>query len=210
MFCPGCHAEYRQGITVCADCNYALVPVLDLPAEQEPMSDLLFESPSPVKYSAIMAALEKEKIPFQSNEQTGGFLYSSVNKPMHRVWIRPSDRERGNQVMDELFGPADEEPVELPAYDEPEGSLVGSGSPEDSRDSAESDVFPEDLTVAIWTGEDPTTADFVAMTLREHRIPALADVEDEETAPRVLVRAVDQERAREILKEIESSPMEGN
>ena len=34
MFCPNCKTEYREGFTVCADCNIDLVDAL--PKEKEP------------------------------------------------------------------------------------------------------------------------------------------------------------------------------
>jgi len=34
MFCPICKAEYREGFTMCADCNVKLVPSLDEKVEK--------------------------------------------------------------------------------------------------------------------------------------------------------------------------------
>ena len=34
MFCPQCRAEYREGFSICADCNIDLVD--ELPAEPQP------------------------------------------------------------------------------------------------------------------------------------------------------------------------------
>jgi len=40
MICPQCHAEYRDGFTVCADC--AVAPVAALPADK-PQTDVFDE-----------------------------------------------------------------------------------------------------------------------------------------------------------------------
>ena len=64
MFCPDCRAEYRQGFTVCADCEVALV--VELPAEPRHDADLVkvFETGDPALLPILHTVLEEGGIRF--------------------------------------------------------------------------------------------------------------------------------------------------
>ena len=65
MFCPVCHAEYREGFTHCSDCNVSLVAELgaaESAFSEEPV--VLWAGDDPVQYSAIVSALQRSGVSF--------------------------------------------------------------------------------------------------------------------------------------------------
>lgn len=70
MFCPVCHAEYREGFFRCNDCDVDLVHAL--PVEEQPSAGevhfvRLWQGADPVLYSALIAALRETDVPFFDN-----------------------------------------------------------------------------------------------------------------------------------------------
>ena len=70
MFCPSCHAEYREGFTRCTDCDVELVASL---TDEEKTFDeadrlvRLWRGANPALHSALTAALQSAGIPFFDN-----------------------------------------------------------------------------------------------------------------------------------------------
>ena len=65
MYCPKCQAEYREGFTVCADCNVELVEALP----PEPETDFADYEELLATYNqgdivTVKSILEKEGIPY--------------------------------------------------------------------------------------------------------------------------------------------------
>jgi len=88
-FCPGCKEEYRQGFSVCADCNQALVESLeDIPADK-PKEEwvfvehtLLCSIADDVNADILIAALKEDEIPVLAKKHgPGGYLtiYMEMN-----------------------------------------------------------------------------------------------------------------------------------
>ncbi|MBI5740487.1 MAG: DUF2007 domain-containing protein [Nitrospirae bacterium] len=65
MFCPGCKTEYREGFSVCADCNIGLVD--ELPSE--PFSEYveyeeIMVTYNPADVAIIKSILDAEEITY--------------------------------------------------------------------------------------------------------------------------------------------------
>lgn len=85
MFCPVCKCEYRQGFTMCADCDVALVA--ELPAEPVPATTLpdegsnlvpVFETSRQDEIVFLKAALEAE-----------GIIHHFSGENFHMMGVRP-------------------------------------------------------------------------------------------------------------------------
>ena len=61
MFCPKCRAEYEAGITVCKDCNVALVHALP---EEEELEIEPGEIPKDLKFEEILAGFDEDEIAY--------------------------------------------------------------------------------------------------------------------------------------------------
>jgi len=116
MFCPVCHAEYRQGTFVCADCNVALVPSLPhVPGESEDDPFCAFwEGDDPRLHAELCALLEDEGIHYKT-VQRGDHLFNIVSQPAFQIGVPFSLFERAEAAVKEAFGsdPAEQDPVRL-------------------------------------------------------------------------------------------------
>ncbi|HSE41338.1 MAG TPA: RING finger protein [Acidobacteriota bacterium] len=78
MICPKCNSEYREGFTICADCNVKLVPpdedsfIEDTENEDEPGEaiasshslEIIYETKSSTALDQIVKVVEAREIPY--------------------------------------------------------------------------------------------------------------------------------------------------
>ena len=204
MFCPLCQAEYREGFYRCADCDVDLVHFLaEPPAEEAPDEPLklLWRGQDPVLFTAVLSALNDAQIAHhdmttQDNEGLSSSSFPGVySAPGLEIRVFRSDLEDAQRVLGDvlqaLLAGADATPA-LEGGLEDETVLAGEIS---------DDWNPEEATAEVWSGNDRAMTQFLADTFRENGIPSRTLVESG-AAARVLVRAQDQGRAREIIRQI--------
>jgi len=112
MICPNCKAEYREGYTVCTDCQVPLVE--GLPSDEQPEPDLelvtVFDTGEPADILVAKSILDAEGIEYFAKDEGvqdlfgAGRLGSGFNTMAGQVEIqvRPEDAERARQILERL------------------------------------------------------------------------------------------------------------
>jgi hypothetical protein len=202
MFCPVCKAEYRQGITVCADCNVALVPALpDLSSGRSGPFATLWEGDDLALYTNLTKALDDAGIRHYDGPQRNYmrkeslFWLEGASPIMFSLAVWQADWEAARRILEELL---DQEPedVELPAADSPDETT--EERPQETELPGNWD--PATAAVPVWSGGDRKMAQFLASALRESGIPIRT--EELESQPVICVRPSDAARAQEIVREV--------
>jgi hypothetical protein len=205
MFCPVCHAEYRQGAAVCADCHAALVSQLpSIPGESEDDPFCAFWSgDDPRVHAELCALLEGEGIPYKTLRRED-HLFNIVSKPAFQIGVPYSLFEKAERAVKEAFSAGGEaadatESAETEARALPEpANFSDESAPKRSRSPDE--WIPEDAIAQVWTGDDPAFADLFSASLRENQIQCRTEERDGKC--RLYVLPFDESAAREILREI--------
>lgn len=210
MFCPECKTEYRTGFAVCADCGAKLVdrlPVVAASAEksaapQEPRPggppQLLWEGYAANDFNALSMALDSAGIPFESR---GGRERSFATHRPFSVLVRKEDLDDARKVAEDAFSePTLSERLERQAMDSADAQMNLS-VPEDASDDSVQEFSPDELVAEVWSGEERAFAQDIADCLRENGIGAQVRG-DASKAVRVVVRPVNTERAREIVRQV--------
>lgn len=113
MFCPDCGVEFEEGVTVCADCDVALV---DEGADEQDEHEggpvefsPLVESTEVGFFSLITTRLEEANIPwFVQGEESLGVLPHDGGKPQSPgaqvavVYVANNRFEAARQLMESL------------------------------------------------------------------------------------------------------------
>ncbi len=113
MICPKCKAEYREGYTVCVDCQVPLVEALSEEDEQpEPDLELVtvFDTGEPADVLVAKSILDAEGIEYFAKDEGvqdlfgAGRLGSGFNTMAGQVEIqvRPEDADRARQLLERL------------------------------------------------------------------------------------------------------------
>ncbi len=208
MFCPQCKAEYRKGITECADCQVPLVP--SLPAARESLVDTmsdgllvpLWEGEDLALHTSLLEALDEAGIRYFSKplgifpgaRRWDPYPIRPMTRFGYQVAVLSSNLAQAGEILENLL---DEEPQdkELPEQNDP-----AEAAPPQAPASA-----AEEPTWEVWSGADEEFAGFLQDALRENEIPLRAESSSGEN--KVFVRLSDASRAREILRElVEGAP----
>ena len=128
MICPQCKAEYREGFTVCADCEVQLVPgeaaFQDSQQALVPVARSEFESESedsdedpfckfwagndPRIHAELCLILEEERIPYRTIRREDHLFHFAVKAPL-MIGIPASLFEKAEAAIAAAYGTQDDE-----------------------------------------------------------------------------------------------------
>jgi len=165
MFCPVCKYEYRRGFTHCNDCDVDLVDALPseeevdhklrTPADEMDSPTLLWKGASGGTFSAITAALDAAKIPYNREDLDARLLYNDEYSELE-IWVPATSFTDAQNVLDEVLSTAANAALppdatnEIPAEDD-EGA-------DDIRHEALKELYPEDATAEVWSSHAANNA----------------------------------------------------
>lgn len=101
MFCPKCKSEYREGFTVCADCDIALIE--ELPPEKEPVFveyEEVLGTYNPADIMIIKSILDAENITYYFNAEH--FMYVRPMAEPARLMVAKEDVETAKEIIKDL------------------------------------------------------------------------------------------------------------
>jgi len=223
MFCPQCNAEYRPGFTRCSDCGLDLVqdpPHLALAGKQpvepgDPNEDpfcSFWKGQDARVFAELCEVLEKAGVPYKTVYRSD-HLFNFSNFPAYEVGVPFSLFSKAEKAVQETYGTDDVQDV---GVQELAGRLAAPGDPvpmlperlklppeiiPDPPDPGEnSDWFPEDATVNVWSTDSGAPSEFLVAALHENGIHCRVDQRDQRAELYVLPHDVS--RAREVIREI--------
>jgi len=233
MFCPQCNVEYRPGFTRCSDCQVDLVqdpphfalagkhPVEPGDPNEDPFCSFWKGQDARV-LAELCEVLEEAGVPYKTVYRSD-HLFNFSNFPAYEVGVPFSLFGKAEKAVQETYGTDDVQEVgaqelagRLAAA--PQGAIpmlperlklppeVIPGPPEPGEDT---DWFPEDATVNVWSTDSGESNEFLVAALHENGIHCRVDQQG--TRSRLYVLPTEASRAREIIREVvEGSPPEEN
>ncbi len=231
MFCPKCKVEYRPGFRRCVDCDVDLVyalpvqPPRRVEAGAEPTEPIGVAEGTEFKalsrwIDSVACAdaclkLRSARVAYKVTEIPKPVGYQMRPQQEFEIAVPASQYEKSKELLGiqielgESNLPSEEEiqaVMELPEEDDVpiQEGVRGNG------DLTSWD--PEDATVEVWVGDEAEGASdkgwIIELALNEHHIVSRSDLLDDGTR-HFFVRAEDESRAREIVREIvEAAPPE--
>ncbi len=207
MFCPQCKAEYRQGITECADCQVPLVS--SLPKAPESLLDTtsagplvpLWEGEDLALHTSLLEGLDEAGIRYLSKplgifpgaRRWDPYPIQPMTRFGYQVAVLSSNLAQAEEILENLL---DEEPQDKELPEQNDSVQAAPQAPA---------IAAEEPTWEVWAGADEGFARFLKDALRENEI--LSREQPSSGESRVFVRPSDASRAKEILRElVEGAP----
>jgi hypothetical protein len=235
MFCPVCKYEFRRGFTRCNTCDVDLVETL--PNEEEvdhsppPTAaqmdhpTLLWSGANGGVFSALTAALDEAQIPYNKEELDARLVFTSQHSDLE-VWVPIANLPQAKPILDAVL--ANPLHANDAAGDGETADDAGDALPDESDEGADDirdeyvarELYPEDATAEVWSGDNERMADVLKSCLAEIGINCYVRTPDSENDDRasnghtnkpadkpaapfaVCVLPEDETRAREIVREI--------
>lgn len=206
LYCPQCGAEYREGYSVCKDCNVALAPGRPWELERKDRDRLVpFRSNFDPRFGDRMCkVLEKAGVDYVLVNKED-FLFNFIAKPPRSICVPRSQFELAEKVFLEEFGSEEEwnSAIESGAL-----TLAENYAPVESRKKWDPELwYPEDATAEIWVADTPNLEEIVELSLRENQVHTRWEDRDGKSV--LFVQPEDEAHAREIVRQItEATPPE--
>jgi len=227
MICPQCQAEYRQGFTLCADCEVPLVAELPALAATapggrfdggtiEPEAQALTEDPfcafwqgeDARIHAELCTVLEEAGIPYKTVRREDHLFRLSATSAL-KIGVPFSLYAKAEAAVKEAFGSDEEDSPTMPLLGAPEPGNSDSETQEIEAISGTGfdprHFFPEDAVTEVYSGKEFLTADFLVQSFQANEIHCRWEKGSERQ--RLFVLEQDANRAREIVREVtEASP----
>jgi hypothetical protein len=184
MFCPVCKYEFRRGFTHCNTCDVDLVETL--PTEEEvdhsppPTAaqmdhpTLLWSGANGGIFSALTVALDEANVPYNKEELEARLVFSSQHADLE-VWVPIVNLPQAKPILDSILA--------NPLYAS-DAASAGAGTesedaaaeiPDESDEGADDirhesfahELYPEDATAEIWSGDNEDMAEALKSCLAE-------------------------------------------
>jgi hypothetical protein len=210
MFCPNCEAEYRDGFTRCSDCGVALVEhfgeIHSNAPEHSNAPAVLWAGTDPGMIGYIKDALESAKIPYHERSHNIGPL-PNWQPQVSAIFTRARDHRAANAALEVAKRNFKSAPREADDNRDdsdssaPEWLEAGDDDTLDvPPDYVPEDFDPEDATVEVWAGEDPTMRENLVTFLRGIGIGSAGEASTGRL--RILVTPSSQQRALAMIREV--------
>jgi hypothetical protein len=213
MFCPNCEAEYRPGFTRCSDCDVALVERLEetkVHSNKPELSgtpELLWTGTDARMRYAIIEALEASKTLYhERNDKLGAFR--NWSEDVYAIFTRARDHRAANAALEAAARHRETAPEETD--DEPGDSVSSAPEPQAAEDDDDlsdvppdyvpEDFDPDEATVEVWSGQDPTIRDNLITFLSNIGIGSATS--DSAGQLRIRVTPASQKRAQEMIRQV--------
>ncbi len=185
MFCPQCKAEYREGITECADCQVPLVS--SLPEAQESLLDTssagplapLWEGEDLALHTSLLEALDEAGIRYFSKplgifpgaRRWDPYPIQPMTRFGYQVAVLSANLAQAEEILENLL---DEKPQDKELPEQNDVVEAASQAPASAA---------EESTWEVWSGADEEFAGFLQDALRDAGVAAKVAVPAEQVRP---------------------------
>ena len=180
MFCPVCKYEFRRGFTHCNQCDVDLVGTLPPREEinhappptaaQMDRPTLLWSGANGGIFSALTTALDEAQIPYNKEELDARLVFTSQHSDLE-VWVPAANLPQAQPILNAvLANPLHSTTLDVENEDDPSAEIPAEDDEgaDDIRDEyVARELYPEDATAEIWSGDNETMADVLRSCLAE-------------------------------------------